>query len=102
MSDEVDGKIKNNPRLEALFEYQVLNSLPESDFDSITRLATYLCVSSAAIISFLDEEFQYVKSQVGFKIGKFPITDLFGQFTIQSTEILEIKDTLKDKKDFQT
>lgn len=98
MSNDVEGDNKNDPRLDALFEYQVLNSLPESGFDSITRLATYLSDSPVAIISFLDEEFQYIKSQVGFKIGRFPASDLIGQFTIQSSEILEIKDTYKDKR----
>ena len=98
MSDGVDGTIKKNPRLEALFEYQVLNPLPVNDFDSITRLASYLCACPVSIISFLDEEFQYIKSEVGFKTGRFPIRDLFGQFTIQSTDILEIEDVLEDKR----
>ncbi|MDO8994642.1 MAG: PAS domain S-box protein, partial [Daejeonella sp.] len=79
-------------------EYQVLGSLPESEFDSITRLASYLSKKSIATISFLDGEYQFIKSQVGFSSERSSVEDSICQFAIKGSEILEINDTLEDAR----
>ncbi|MDP2415778.1 PAS domain S-box protein [Daejeonella sp.] len=96
MSDSVAGKDFEDLRLKALYEYQVLGSLPESEFDSITRLASYLSKKSIATISFLDGEYQFIKSQVGFSSERSSVEDSICQFAIKGSEILEINDTLED------
>lgn len=98
MSESVVGKDFEDLRLKALLEYQVLGSLPESEFDSITRLASYLSKKSIATISFLDGEYQFIKSQVGFSSERSSVEDSICQFAIKGSEILEIKDTLKDAR----
>lgn len=92
------GKDFEDLRLKALLEYQVLGSLPESEFDSITRLASYLSKKSIATISFLDGEYQFIKSQVGFSTERTSFEDSICQFAIKGSEILEINDTLKDAR----
>lgn len=88
----------DDSRLNSLHEYQVLGSLPESEFDSITRLATYLSKKPIATISFLDGEYQFIKSQVGLSSEKSSIEDSICQFAIKIPEILVINDTLEDSR----
>lgn len=92
------GKGIEDSRISALYEYQVLGSLPESEFDSITRLATYLSKKPIATISFLDGEYQFIKSQVGFSTERTSVVDSICQFAIEGSEILEINDTLQDNR----
>jgi len=98
MSESVVGKDFEDLRLKALLEYQVLGSLPESEFDSITRLASYLSKKSIATISFLDGEYQFIKSQVGFSSDRSSVEDSICQFAIKGSEILEINNTLEDAR----
>ncbi|HQT24036.1 MAG: hypothetical protein B7X86_14175 [Sphingobacteriales bacterium 17-39-43] len=98
MLDSVVGKDFEDLRLKALFEYQVLGSLPESEFDSITRLASYFSKKPIATISFLDGEYQFIKSQVGFSTESTSVVDSICQFAIEGAEILEINDTLEDTR----
>lgn len=69
------GKDFKDLRLKALLAYQVLGSLPESEFDSITRLASYLSKKPIATISFLDGEYQFIKSQVGSSTERTSVVD---------------------------
>ncbi len=98
MSESGVGNGAEDPRLNALLEYQVLGSLPESEFDSITRLASYLSTKPISTISFLDGEHQFIKSHVGFSTEKTFVEDSICQFAISSSEILEIRDTLEDSR----
>ncbi|MFA6947133.1 MAG: GAF domain-containing protein, partial [Pedobacter sp.] len=95
-SDVLNGN--EDPRVNALFEYQVLGTLPENEFDSITHLASYLSNKPISTISFLDGAYQFIKAYVGFSEEKSPVTDSICQLTIQGTEILEINDTLNDSR----
>jgi two-component system NtrC family sensor kinase len=52
-------------RLEALRQYEVLDSAPEEIFDDITRLAAYICQTPIAVISLIDENRQWFKARIG-------------------------------------
>ena len=43
-------------RLHTLRRYSLLDSLPEREFDDITRLASFICDAPIALISLVDEE----------------------------------------------
>ena len=77
----------DDSRLNSLHEYQVLGSLPDSEFDSITRLATYLSKKPIATISFLDGEYQFIKSQIGFSSERSSVEDSICQFAITTKRI---------------
>ena len=84
-------------RLTALNSYNVLDTLPEKDFDAITRLASYICKAPIALISFIDAERQWVKSAVGTNALQIPRADSFCTFTILDNKILEISDVLESE-----
>ena len=52
-------------RIDALKEYNILDSLPEADYDAITQLAAYICQTPVSLISFVDEHRQWFKSHYG-------------------------------------
>jgi len=84
-----------NKRIEALNSYNVLDTLPEKEYDAITRLASYICQVPIALISLVDEDRQWFKSKIGLDVGETPRADAFCQYTILDDQILEINDALQ-------
>lgn len=85
-------------RLEALYQYKILDSLPEEAFDDITRLAAYICDTPIALISLVDAQRQWFKSKVGTDITENPLNTGFCPFVIQKGDRLIIPDTLADEQ----
>lgn len=46
-------------RVEALKQYKIIDTLPEKEYDDITRLAAYICNTPIALLSFLDDKRQF-------------------------------------------
>ncbi|MDO3626826.1 PAS domain S-box protein [Mucilaginibacter sp. BT774] len=82
-------------RLNALESYNILDTLPEKEYDAITRLASYICKVPISLITFIDLDRQWFKSKVGIDDEETLRSDAFCNHTILSNDILEIKDTLK-------
>ena len=69
-------------RLKSLYEYQILDSLPEKEYDSITKIAAQICNVQASLITLLDKDRQWFKSNFGFEIRETPRALSFCNFTI--------------------
>lgn len=80
-------------RLEALHSYNILDSLPEEQYDAIVRLASYICEVPLAFITFIDQDRQWFKSKVGMDLESVPRADSFCRYTILSDVIVEVPDT---------
>lgn len=52
-------------RLAALRRYRILDTDPEQAFDDLTLLASHICEAPIALITLLDEDRQWFKSQIG-------------------------------------
>ncbi|MEP0872069.1 diguanylate cyclase [Trichocoleus desertorum AS-A10] len=85
-------------RLEALYQYQILDTAPEADFDDLTRLAAQICQSPIALISLLDDKRQWFKSKVGLTITETPREMAFCNHAILHNQLLMVPDALGDRR----
>jgi PAS domain S-box-containing protein len=83
-------------RLIALNKYNILDTLPEKEFDAIARLASNICKAPIALISFIDADRQWVKSRIGIDIKQIPRADSFCNHTILGDKLLEIHNVLEN------
>lgn len=59
-------------RIKALKSYSLLDSLPEKDYDDITRIAAEICGTHIALISLIDDDRQWFKSHHGLEATETP------------------------------
>jgi signal transduction histidine kinase len=52
-------------RLENLNSYNILDTLPEKEFDAITKIASGICNTSISLVSIIDRDRQWFKSNHG-------------------------------------
>ena len=52
-------------RLQALAAYNIIDTLPEKEYDEITKLASFICNTPISLITFIDKENQFFKSAHG-------------------------------------
>ena len=57
-------------RLKVLWQYDVLDTIPEAVFDDLTELAAYICEAPIALISLVDEKRQWFKSKFGTTVNE--------------------------------
>ena len=87
-----------NSRLETLLNYHILDTSPEKEFDSITRLASYICKTPFALITFLDSDRQWVKSRIGLDLTETQLHEAFCAYTIQGDQVFQVKNSLLDDR----
>lgn len=87
-------------RLIELKKYQIIDTISEKSFDDIAKLASVICGTPVALITLLDENRQWFKSNVGLDTQETPRDISFCGHAILSTDIFEINDTLKDERFF--
>src|ERR1700749_1219679 len=86
-------------RLKALNEYYILDTLPEADFDDITRLASEICHTPISLVSIIDARRQWFKARHGIEASEISRNDAFCSHTISgSAEILIIPDLSADDR----
>ncbi|UWY26855.1 ATP-binding protein [Flavobacterium sp. TR2] len=85
-------------RLAALKRYNILDTLPDDAFDDATKLVSYICGVPIAHISFIDENRQWFKSEIGIGVSEVPREITFCQYTILDTKMVEINDTFLNER----
>ena len=85
-------------RLEALRKYNILDTLPEQDFDDLTLLAALICNAPIAFIGFIDADRQWFKSKVGMAIQETPRYISFCAHAIVEPDVCIIRDALADER----
>lgn len=55
-------------RLENLLSYEILDTLTEQEFDSITQQAAEICGTKISLISLIDDKRQWFKSHFGLEV----------------------------------
>ncbi len=85
-------------RLEALRQYQILDTPSEQAYDDFTRLASFICEVPIALISLVDAERQWFKSKVGVDVSETARNISFCGHTILSNKTLVVNDALCDQR----
>jgi len=85
-------------RLKALRNYEILDSLAESEFDRLTQLASLICDTPMSAVSLIDIDRQWFKSSVGINTKQTPREQAFCAHTIMDQGILEVKDASADDR----
>lgn len=86
-------------RLARLHELMVLDTAPETVFDSIVQMASRICDAPISLVSLIDEQRQWFKAQTGMPgTGETPRQHAFCAHAIQSGEVLEVPDAQLDPR----
>ena len=84
-------------RLEILRQFSILDSFTERDYDDITHLASIICNTPVALISFVDDDRQWFKSHKGIDATQTPREQSFCAHAILSpNETLVVEDSRED------
>jgi len=83
-------------RLKILWQYDVLDTVPEEVFDDLTELAARICEAPIALISLIDEDRQWFKSKIGITVSETSRDISFCAHAIKQTGLFIIPDATKD------
>lgn len=85
-------------RLKVLWQYEVLDTVPEEVFDDLTELAARICEAPIALITLVDEKRQWFKSRVGITVKETSRDISFCGHAICQSDLFIIPDATQDKR----
>jgi len=85
-------------RLKVLWQYEVLDTVPEELFDDLTELAGAICDAPIALISLVDESRQWFKSKVGLSVSETSRDISFCAHAILQPDLFIVPDATKDER----
>jgi GAF domain-containing protein len=96
---KVAAEPKNESRrLQVLWQYEVLDTVPEKVFDELTALASAICETPIALISLVDENRQWFKSRVGINAKETSRDVSFCAHAILKPDLMIVPDARKDRR----
>lgn len=85
-------------RLSVLWQYEVLDTVPEEIFDDLTELAARICEAPIALISLTDEKRQWFKSRVGLSAPEVSRDQSFCTHAISQPDLFIVPDASRDAR----
>ena len=86
-------------RLQSLNSYNILDTLPEREYDDFTQIAAQICDVPIALISLIDKDRQWFKSRKGLEAPQTPRDYAFCAHAINEPDkLFEVKDSTKDPR----
>ncbi len=86
-------------RLDALASYDILDTVPDDNYDAITQIAAQICETPISLITFLDSDRLWFKSAYGAAVTHIPRQLSFCAYAMQfPDQLLEIQDTWADER----
>jgi PAS domain S-box-containing protein len=85
-------------RLQEVHNLSVLDTLPDEQLDTITKLASVICNVPISLITVLDQKRQWFKSKYGLDVSETPREDSFCQYSILENTFFEVEDAHNDER----
>jgi hypothetical protein len=85
-------------RLKVLWQYEVLDTVPEEVFDDLTELAAKICEAPIALISLVDENRQWFKAKVGITVSETSRDFSFCAHAITQGDLFIVPDATRDQR----
>ncbi|TYQ25225.1 GAF domain-containing protein [Pseudanabaena sp. UWO311] len=90
--------LNESDRQAALERYNILDTLPEQEYDDLTQLAANICGTPIALISLIDRDRQWFKSSVGIDALETPRDISFCGHAVANDEFLNVPDAIQDPR----
>ncbi len=98
---KIPTMIDEQKRLEIVYQYDILDTEAEAEFDNITHLASTLCNTPISIISIIDKERQWYKSKIGLDFNEIPREKSMCSLAIKRTEGTIVIEKVMEDEDFK-
>jgi GAF domain-containing protein len=86
-------------RLEDLKQYRILDTLPERDYDDLTRLATRILDAPISLMTFVTRDRQWFKARCGTEVEGSSRDQSFCAWAIlRPTEVMVVEDASTDPR----
>lgn len=80
-------------------KYQLLDTLPEESYDTITALMAYICEVPISLVSIIDRDRNFLKSHHGIPFNEDPRERSFcGHAIVTDVEIMVVPDATADER----
>lgn len=88
-------------RINVLYSFEILDSIPEIEFDNITFLASTLCNTAISTITLVDKYRQWFKSKIGLTESESPRESSFCSLAIEKSSKTIVIERLMEDEDFK-
>jgi GAF domain-containing protein len=85
-------------RIQVLWQYEVLDTVPEAVFDELTSLAALICGAPIALISLVDEDRQWFKSKFGVSLNETSRDVSMCAHAILQGDLFIVPDATRDRR----
>ena len=91
--------IDEQQRLDALYSYNLLDTLPEKDFDNITSLISTICDVPISLVTLVDADRTFLKSHYGISLTESPRNSSFCAHAIlEESNLFIVEDARQDPR----